>query len=188
MRFVAVDCETGGLDKTKHSLLTLHMRVLDINLDVIDQISIAVKHSVYHVTPGALKVNGIDLVKHDQIAVPVENAAFMISGFLEVHSREEKLLFMAHNAPFDKGFIDATWGEELMKAFIDYHSFDTVVLGVIEKLLGTMGPKQSLNLGKIADTLHLEKGPPHTAEGDVITMTNYAKDFVTRFRALLQKT
>jgi DNA polymerase III alpha subunit (gram-positive type) len=186
MRFVATDTETGGLDKKKHSLLTLHMRVLDINLEVVDQISVALKHEVYRVTAGALRVNNIDLVKHDQTAIPVDHAATMISGFLEAHSRDEKLLFMAHNAPFDKGFIDETFGEELMKPFIDYHSLDTVVLGVVEKILGTMSPKQSLSLVRIADALKLEKGEAHTASGDVTTMVNYAKDFKARYLAKLR--
>ena len=187
MRFLACDTETGGLDPSQHDLLTLHMKVLDENLEVLDQISVALKHPVYRVSASALKVNNIDLVKHDQVAVPVEVAGNMLINFLGTHSRAEKLLFMAHNVPFDKGFIEATFGD-LMKPYLDYHTFDTVTLGVVEKILGTLGARQSLSLGKIADTLGLEKGEAHTAEGDVVTMVNYFKNFVSRYRPKIKGT
>ena len=187
MKFIAADTETGGLDPLKHSLLTLCFRVLDENLDTIDQLSVAVKHEVYRVTAGAMRVNKIDLVKHDQIAVPVPAAQQMIENFVVAHGSTEKLIWMMHNVPFDKGFLGATFDLERLKAFIDYHSLDTVTLGVVEKWLGTLSKKQSLSLGKIADTLQLEKGPEHTAEGDVTTMVNYGKSFIARYKAFLLK-
>jgi DNA polymerase III alpha subunit (gram-positive type) len=185
--FLACDTETGGLNPKLHSLLTFHGRVLDDNLNLVDEVSIAVKHPVYHVTASALAVNKIDLVKHDQLAVPVEMAKQVLHNFVMTHGSGEKLMFMAHNAPFDKGFLDEQLDFASLGKFVDYHMLDTVVLGVVEKLLGTMPKGQSLSLAKIADTLGLKKGEPHTAHGDVTTMVNYLRDFVERYKAMMRR-
>lgn len=188
MKLLFTDTETGGLKpELGHSLLTLHAKVVDIDLNIIDQVSLAIKHETYKVTAEALRINKINLLSHDSIALPIPSCQTILDNFLLTHGHKERLIFVAHNAPFDKGMIASTFALNVWDQMVSYHQLDSVGLGVFQKLLKHLLERQSLSLGGYADALGVEKGQAHNAEGDVVTMLNIVRKLVELYGGALPK-
>ena len=67
MNYMWFDCETGGVDPDKHSLLTAYFGIYNEDLVLIDELDLQLKPSDLSklvVQPEALKVTGIDLNEH----------------------------------------------------------------------------------------------------------------------------
>src|SRR5579871_6679381 len=126
MKLILPDTESGGLDPKNNSLLTFHAKVFNDNFEIIDQLSLAIKHPYYKVTAEALSVNKIDLIKHDAIAIPVANCQVILDNFLMNHASNEKLILVGHNViAHDEQFIRNTFNTAVWDSCISYHRLDT---------------------------------------------------------------
>jgi DNA polymerase III epsilon subunit-like protein len=86
-KYLGLDVETGGLEP-KHSTLTVAFVIFSSGGEELDKLHLKLKHKEYCVTREALEINGIDLVKHDLEALPVEDCQRLAKEFLKKHSRE----------------------------------------------------------------------------------------------------
>ena len=138
MKYLCFDTETGGLEPTKHDLLSVTFFVVNAATDKVeDKLELFIKPEAgepYRVTAEALKVNKIDLVKHDAIAISTTEAALKVKIFLNnvfMRGHKERLIPLGHNVPFDiafsqigLGFSKAEW-----QKYVHYRTLDTATIG-----------------------------------------------------------
>lgn len=79
-QYIVVDLETGGLDANIHSLLEIGLVAVNDKFEPTACESIKVLENPLVVTPGALKVNHIDLATWD--GVSLEQAALALETFI----------------------------------------------------------------------------------------------------------
>jgi DNA polymerase III subunit epsilon len=104
--YLFLDTETGGLDSGKHSLLSIGLVVGDMGV-VRHSMEILVKHETYVVSAGGLRVNRIDLVKHDAVALEPVEAMAVLDVFLQQYFPcvKEPIFLVGHNVAFDRDFL-----------------------------------------------------------------------------------
>lgn len=85
-KYLALDCETGGLEGT--SLLSLYCGVYDESFTLLDELELFLrpKDHIYHVTAEGLGINKIDLVEHEKKAIPYTEGGTLLYDFIEKHS------------------------------------------------------------------------------------------------------
>lgn len=185
--FLLLDTETGGLDSTSNSLLSMYAAIVtrnsDGNMTIHSELDLKIKpdnNNSYNVTAGAMKVNKIDLVKHDTEAMSLTDASRALYTFIQTGSNNgtNKLIPIGHNVKFDISFIvNQLLKESLWNNYVSYHSLDTVTLGLALKIQGKLPKNTYLSLGKLAQALKIntEKGELHTAKYDALLCLEAAK-------------
>ncbi len=99
---IFLDTETGGRDPARHSLLTIGAVTLGVDGEISRPLHLRLKHAEYCVEAGALAVNGIDLLAHDQVAQPPEAAAQALRDYAAEVGR---VMLGGHNFDFDLAFL-----------------------------------------------------------------------------------
>jgi DNA polymerase III alpha subunit (gram-positive type) len=176
-KYLAHDAETGGLNPRYHSLLTHYFGVYTYThgkFHLQKELDLKIKPNPgeqYVYTEEALKINKIDLKKHDEVAITRDEAALALYRMLDQESDggRSKLVRIGHNEPFDSNYvvnnllIDSVW-----RRFTDYHTLDTVPIAKALKMKGKIPKDVKLNLGKLAEYLGVtvSQGDLHTARGD----------------------
>jgi len=172
--YVVFDNETGGLTKDC-SLLTSHFFICDKDLEIIDELGLAIKpndHQPYRVQATALAVNKIDLIEHDKIAITQSEAAQKLFLFLKKHSDSGKikLIPVGHNVSFDIESVNEhliskpNWDQ-----FVSYRKLDTGTIMQYLKLKGTVPNDKSSSLGSSAEYFGVTfEGEAHTARADAL--------------------
>jgi DNA polymerase III epsilon subunit-like protein len=165
--FLGIDVETGGLDKDKHSLLTLNLTILSEDLDTMEELDLCIKHDTYHVTAEALRINKINLIEHDAKATSIVIAQTLIDNMLSPYTRSYKtqLMLLGHNPSFDRGFMEATFKSYIWQKAVRYHMLDSVSGAVLMKYFGKMDKDQSVKLEKLTQLFGIPHDS-HTARGD----------------------
>lgn len=104
MPLVAIDTETGGLDPRENPLLSVSLIEVDENLNPKRSLNLFILPEEGKViTPEAVKVNGYTPeLWAERGALTLTQAFNRLAGWLPRGSE-----MLAHNAPFDKGFIAA---------------------------------------------------------------------------------
>lgn len=178
-KYIVYDVETGGLHKDQHSLLTAYFKIIDQNFNPLDSLSLKIKPSdgTYHVTSGALKVNKIDLVKHNNEAITTEEARPKLIAFLSKHSAsgEAKLTPVGHNVSFDEGFVEGLLenpkmgmsGKDTWEMYVSYRRLDTSSLAEALRLRGVIPASVSGSLGNLAQFFGIDSSGAHDAQVDV---------------------
>jgi DNA polymerase III epsilon subunit-like protein len=111
-QFIVLDCETGGVNPFKHSVLTIGMLAVKYDpkierLAVVDELHLKVKNedNCYFVTDRALEINGINLYDIHDNGTNEEDSADMIADFVEKNFGEVKPIVIGHNVGMDKYFV-----------------------------------------------------------------------------------
>lgn len=130
---IFTDAETGGLDPLRHSLLTLACVVVDRG-EITESHEWAVKLPEYTVSPGGMKVNGLNIVEvHARGLIPgdiaTELRALSSRWLYRVPGQDEsrpplRPRFGGHNCHFDRDFIDAAIPGG-SRAFFHHEDVDT---------------------------------------------------------------
>ncbi len=174
MKFLALDCETGGIGLDK-SLLTTYLAVYTFIDDVLtleDDLYLYTKpkDGIYNCTGEALGINQIDLVEHDKIATTYPKAGGQLREFLQRHSDDGsyKLIPVGHNVKFDLIFIQ----DKLLKSlyhFVSYRTLDTGSIGQFLKLCKLIPDDNYGSLSALADHLGaMPEGELHDAKTDTV--------------------
>ena len=173
-RYLAFDCETGGLYTHKHSLLSIAFAVADENLEVIDVLEMKLKdqetNATFKVTAGALAVNKINIIQHNKEAITFADARQKLIAFLAKH-KLNKFIPLGHNIGFDFGFVyENLMLKEEFDKFVDYRVLDTATIGryLKEKGVGPAGRKSSLEHWSEFLGLEAKEEALHTAMFDTL--------------------
>lgn len=168
-RYLALDCESGGVTN-EHSLLTAYFVVLDEDLKTIyGELDLRVKPNdgMYHITPQAMEINGINLIEHDKVADTEGKAGQRLHEFLEKHSPKGtvKLTPLGHNVVFDIEFVKAHLYKNLNN-YVSYRVLDTASTAQFLKHTGHLPKDLAGSLGELAKYLNVTIATLHTAKDD----------------------
>lgn len=174
-RYFLFDTETGGLDARSVTLFSYFGVILDENLKIIDDINLMIKpkDGVYHVDIEALKVNKIDIIKHDETAIPENLASIKLREFLYKHSSfltssKTKLIPVGHNI----GRLDIPMGERLIgfgewDRLFSRRTIDTGTIAQFLILNGTLPESNNCSLQQLCQHYGIDYAGAHTAKQDV---------------------
>ena len=114
-KILFIDTETGGLDPTRNSLLSIGL-VIWQEFRIIDSTEILVDDGILNVSKRALEINKIDLDEHRANALTSELAIKRFENFLSKHFNvDEKITLGGHNINFDVNFL---------RHFLVQHNYD----------------------------------------------------------------
>lgn len=108
-KLLVIDTETGGIDPSQHSLLTLGAVIWD-NGTVGEGLEFAIAEPIPNVTARAMEINRIDLAAHARRAMSPAAAVSALEEWLRHHFADafesgDKVLLAGHNVGFDVGFL-----------------------------------------------------------------------------------
>ena len=171
-KILFIDTETGGLEPSVHSLLSIAFVVWQ-DFNIIDTKEILINDGILNVTPEALKINGIDIVQHSKNAVSSQITIDEMKSFLSLHFKEgEKISLGGHNINFDVNFF---------KYFLSKNNFpfhkrfshrivDTATILYYLYLAGKIKQK-TISSAEAFDFFGIPVNGRHTALGDAIATT-----------------
>ncbi|MBF9224371.1 3'-5' exonuclease [Hymenobacter ruricola] len=103
-KILFIDTETGGLEPSKNSLLSLAL-VLWQGFAIVDAKEILINDGIMSVTPKALEINGINVEQHKAHALSPQDAIHELDLFLNKHFLPGELITLGgHNITFDVNF------------------------------------------------------------------------------------
>ena len=125
-KILFIDTETGGLDPSKNSLLSIALVVWQ-EFEITFAKEILVNDGVLNATSRALEINGIDLAEHRKKALWAKDVITEFDGFLSQHFDEgEKITLGGHNINFDVNFLkhfltqhNYNWGQRFSHRYVD---------------------------------------------------------------------
>jgi DNA polymerase III epsilon subunit-like protein len=180
--YIALDIELGGLER-EHSLLTAYFSVLDEQFEEIAELYLFVKPNDdkgYVIDPEAMAVNRINLIEHDQIAIPSSEAGQLLFKFLRDWSGngQYKLVPIGHGVIGD---LQCIWEKllrrKVFEQFCSYRKIDTSAVTQFLKAVGMFPQEVSGSLGSLIEHFKL-KG---------VTNSHDAKDDTRATVAILQE-
>lgn len=137
---------------------------------------------IYLVTPGALEINKIDLVKHEKISITQKEAGAKLRDFLGALTKPHgKLIPVGHNVSFDIDQITGPNGIITKKDWELYTSYRTLDIAVVGRFLVISGllPEAS-NLESYAKLFKLDTTNLHTTKQDTLLTINILKEMFKR--------
>ena len=148
MKLFVFDTETGGIDSSKHSLLTLAGVVWEDG-KIIDEIDLTIAEEAIVADPEALAINKLNLDEIKAKGVSPLTAALMLREFWGRHWQRRPgswVQLAGHNVAFDYGFLKRLFQ---LAAGQDGITIKHQTLGNITsfRLLDTMGIALFLALG-----------------------------------------
>ena len=170
-RYLALDVETGGIGSDK-SLLTAYFSVMDQDMVTLDELYLHTKpdNGVYAVTAEALRINGINLIEHESMALPYREAGQALYSFLSKHSAngQYKLIPVGHNVSFDIKFLcEKLISENSWRHHCSYRVRDTGILGNSLMDAGRIPESISGSLGSYLEFFRVKpEGALHDAKTD----------------------
>lgn len=152
------DCETGGLDPREADMVEVAaIRTDPTGKNIIEEFERRVfpKKPVH---PKAAAVNGYTPEKWAASAIELEEV------MPKLINMSHNAMMVAHNAPFDWGFLETAIKAHGMRWRSDYHKYCTVALAMP---LLRQGLVDSLKLEVLAPFFNVEHKNAHSALGDV---------------------
>jgi hypothetical protein len=175
MTLLGIDTESGGIS-SENSLLTLSMSVV-INYEIVDTLSLKVKpiaegnRSSYFVQGEAMRVNGIDLGKHDLEAMNYKQASKELLQWIKTRSSDYgKLLPFGNGVSRDIELITKyILPAKVWEIYIRRNVIDLLSVGSALKNLELIPENQSLSLSGMAEFfgVKIDHDKIHTDEYDV---------------------
>lgn len=184
-KYIALDTETGGITLDT-SLLTAYFAVFNENFELVDDLYLKVKpdDGNYVVTGQGLGVNGINLVEHDKVAIPLKQAKTVLYQFLQQNYRGEKMTPIGHGIYFDllrvkQDLISAgSW-----ETFVSYRTLDTSNACQFLRAGGLFPDNVSGSLGSLVSYFKLpSQGTLHDAKTDVLQTISVLKALLNLIR------
>lgn len=129
-KILFIDTETGGLDPTKHSLLSMAL-CLWVDGNLIPSQEWYLKSPQYVITPEALALNKINLAKFDEVAIDKDEAIAQIVNWMsscQVAPDDFPITVGGHNVYFDLAFLDAYYGSGYFAKSFSHRVVDTATI------------------------------------------------------------
>lgn len=170
MNYLFIDTETGGTDPQKHSLLSIGLVVWDEDKGIIGKVEYFIKHNKYVVTKKAEKINGFNIIEHNEKSLSPKAAIFNIRSFITEHfGSNSRPVVVGHNIQFDINFLRyffKTYGYSFM-SLISHRMIDTnsiLKFLVISKCL----PERVMNLSDSLNYFNIKVQNRHSALDDCV--------------------
>lgn len=169
---ILVDVETTGLDSEKNQLLEVGMLVI-YQMEVVAKLELKIRHNAYFVTPGAIRANNIDIIKHDEDGITTKEAAEEILKFVEdvKGDSSEKIILIGQNVDFDIRFIEKLMLQEYkikdFRKFVGYKKLDIMQVALIKSIEGKV-KLENQHLDHLLKELDIDikENVRHSAIGD----------------------
>lgn len=178
MKRLVIDTETTGLSHRFNKTLTVGMLLVDVekeHLDILDSNHIFIKHSGRNISAGAMKVNGINIEEHNEVAIEEDEACEEINEFIDKNKLHDTTL-IGHNFHFDRGFLGALFGRAGKESLLHDSHEDTMYIWRGLKKQGIIPFDLRSNLGTIAEYFDIDYRKAHDALADCkITAEVYHK-------------
>lgn len=186
--YLFIDTETGGLTP-QHSLLTVSCIGVDERFDIIPAadrshgLYLRLKHAEYALTAGALSVNKINIVEHNENGLELAVAKQKLLAFIEEILKttgKKRLVPAGHNVGFDVQFLranllnDAEWDR-----YFTYPALDTAAIARFLNAGKMVGGGYSLTALRDKFLPHMRDNVMHNAEIDNLVTIELAKKFVS---------
>jgi len=169
-----IDIETTGLDRDTHEIIELGVviaRLKDNILTVTDELDLKIiPHHIERADPVALRVNGYDPADW-LFAVSIEDA---LKTFAD---KTSGAVFVAHNATFDYGFIEANLRRHGIENKMHYHKLDTI--SVAFGVLHHNDDISKLSLRALCEKYGIENKRAHSAFADAYATYELFKKLLT---------
>jgi DNA polymerase III epsilon subunit-like protein len=188
--YLFMDAETGGLTP-QHSLLTVSFIVVDERFNIVPLgednpgLYLRIRHDEYALTAGALAVNKINLVEHNEKGLPLPAAAERMRDFLRrgcAATNKKRLIPSGHNVNFDVQFVRANLlTDEQWNEFFTYPFLDTAAIARFLNAAGMYSGGYSLTALR-SRFLPGMTGDLHNAEADNLVTIELAKTFAYMMR------
>lgn len=174
MHYLFYDCETGGTDSRRHSLLTAFFVIYNANWEKLDELELFLKPDEGEIVAiqEALEVTGIDLKTHleDPRTVPYSEGRDILITFLEKHKIKGKRRHFrpcGQNIGFDENFVMAQLvPEEEWRKLVHYRALDTLTILTFLQDVGFL-PSDLGNLESQVEYFNIPKGRAHDAKEDI---------------------
>lgn len=180
-KYICIDTETGGITPDT-SLLTAYFGVFDENFNFVIDLDLALKpdNGIYNVTAEALKINKINLVVHDGIALPYKRAKALLYEFLRQSYQGEKLIPVGHGLNFDLLQVRQNLvSKETWEDFVSYRPLDTRNAAQFLRTVGLFPNDVSGSLGSLVKYFNIESiGELHTAKVDALQTMSVLKKLI----------
>lgn len=166
--YFLVDVETGGLDESRCSLLSVFGYLLDDELTIKEEISLLVKpdDGFYQLEAKAMEINAINIAEHDLLAITETEAANKLFDFFHINKiklripENEKMVFAGHNPDLDKRFL-----KRLMKkvslSFLKKYTWDDWFTNRV------------LDTGAVAQFMKLTRDIPKDCNGSLAQLCKF---------------
>lgn len=130
IRRVFLDCETSGLDKTRHQILTFALVVCEDEAVVFAE-EFKVKQQIWaEMDSKALEINGIDLEEHNKEGVEEASLIRTIAAVLRKYGLYRPMPH-GQNVTFDIGFLEEMYKRQGLPYPFSYQFQDTRPLGIL---------------------------------------------------------
>ncbi|MEP7318648.1 MAG: 3'-5' exonuclease [Panacibacter sp.] len=168
-KILFIDTETGGLDPSKNSLLSLALVVWQ-EFEIVGSKEILINDGLLNSTPQALKINGINLEEHKKNAFHPKEVLKEFDDFLNFHFlSNEKITLAGHNINFDVNFLKYFLLENNYSYFkrFSHRYVDTATILYYLYLSGKIKQK-AISSQEAFDLFGISVEGRHTALGDAI--------------------
>lgn len=181
-KILFIDTETGGLDPSEYSLLSLSVVVWQ-EFNIVGSKEILINDGILNVTSKALEINGINIEEHKKNALTPSDAIKELDNFLTHHFLiDEKITLGGHNINFDVNFLKQfllsnkyNWFQRFSHRYVD-----TATILYYLYLSGKLKQKP-ISSQEAFDYFGISVEGRHTALGDAIAT---AKLFTTLIRLI----
>ena len=183
-----IDTETGGLDSSRHSILSLGAVVWKDG-DVVDSFEAFISEPEVVVDKRAMEINQIDITWLKNHGLPPIDVLETFHKFLEKNFEEVrrggKIFIAGHNVDFDVGFLKRLYrltGFDFGKLF-SHRVLDTASVIKFLSLAGRLSlPEASSSAAFKHFDIKFDKGLRHTALGDAMATAYLMNKLLTLIR------
>jgi len=174
MNYLWFDCETGGTDESRHSLLTAFFAVYSPEWEKLGELELFLKPDSGDIVAEqeALDVTGINIEEHlkDPRTVPYSEGAKELIKFLEQYKIPKKRRHFrpcGQNVGFDIGFVNAQLvSKPDWDKLVHYRPLDTLQILTFLQDVGFL-PADLGNLSSQVEYFNIPKGRAHDAKEDI---------------------
>jgi len=103
-KLVVIDTETGGLESSEHSILSL-AAVVWVDGSIDGKFQVIIREPQMSTTLEALRINGFTQEILDTEGVSPVTAVNALQNFLLTHDLRSRVTLVGHNVAFDLGFL-----------------------------------------------------------------------------------